>query len=294
MAQADPSLAVLDHCMVSLIDNVDVPAQEPGQLIAVEAKEGLEIEAGTHLATIDDRQPQVQKRLAQVEYKRALRTVENDVDVRYAKAALEVADVEYLQSIEANRKVTGAVPEIEVRRLWLTRRRAGLQIEQAEFQTELADLDVHARQAEVDAAELGIERRQIQAPVGGVVVEVYRRRGEWVNPGDPVLRIVRMDRLRIEGFVNSKNYNPNEISGRPVTVEVQLARGQTEMFQGKIVFVSPLVEAGGDYRVWAEVENRPRDNVWVMRPGLQAKMIVHLANDVNVQAQRQRPFELPR
>ncbi len=278
--------------MVSLIDNVDVPAQEQGQLIAVEAKEGLEIESGTHIATIDDRQPKMQHRLAAVEHQRAERTVENDVDVRYAKAALEVANVEYLQSVEANRSVSGAVPEIEIRRLWLTRRRAGLQIEQAEFQTELSNLDVQARQAEVDAADLGIERRKIIAPVSGVVVEVYRRRGEWVNPGDPVLRIVRMNELRIEGFVNSKNYNPDEISGRPVTVQVQLARGQAEQFEGKITFVSPLVEAGGDYRVWAQVTNRSRNGVWLMRPGLQARMVVHLAGDIDARAQR--PAEIPR
>ena len=34
-----------------------------------------------------------------------------------------------------------------------------------------------------------------------------------------------------------------------------------ESFKGRIVFVSPLVEPGGDFRVWAEVENRKKESV---------------------------------
>ena len=35
-----------------------------------------------------------------------------------------------------------------------------------------------------------------------------------------------------------------------------------ESFKGRIVFVSPLVEPGGDFRVWAEVENRQAKIRW--------------------------------
>ena len=41
-----------------------------------------------------------------------------------------------------------------------------------------------------------------------------------------------------------------------MSVAVTLARGQTETFPGKIVYVKPLVEAGGEFLVRAEVQNR--------------------------------------
>ena len=71
---------------------------------------------------------------------------------------------------------------------------------------------------------------------------------------------MRLDRLRVEGFlerhgISSRTKSPD----RPVTVTVTLARGRSETFPGKIVFVNPLVEADGEFRVRAEVQNRKRE-----------------------------------
>ena len=57
-------------------------------------------------------------------------------------------------------------------------------------------------------------RRKVRAPIDGVIVELKRHRGEWVAAGDTLLRLLRMDRLRIEGFINAKDYVPGR-SGRP-------------------------------------------------------------------------------
>ena len=45
-------------------------------------------------------------------------------------------------------------------------------------------------------------------------------------------------------------------------------------FQGKIKFVSNKVEAGGEYKVWAEVTNRKYKGQWVLRPGVTLNMTV--------------------
>ena len=41
-----------------------------------------------------------------------------------------------------------------------------------------------------------------------------------------------------------------------------------------ITFVNPLVQAGGEYRVWAEVVNRQENGEWLLRPGLEAEMTI--------------------
>ena len=61
-------------------------------------------------------------------------------------------------------------------------------------------------EAEVQAAEANLERRRITAPLDAVVVELSRHEGEWAQVGDPVMRLVRIDRLRVEGFLNAKDY----------------------------------------------------------------------------------------
>jgi hypothetical protein len=43
-----------------------------------------------------------------------------------------------------------------------------------------------------------------------------------------------------------------------------------------VVFVNPLVLPGGDFRVRAEVVNRMEQGQWVLRPGLEAEMVIDL------------------
>jgi multidrug efflux pump subunit AcrA (membrane-fusion protein) len=89
------------------------------------------------------------------------------------------------------------------------------------------------------------------------------------------VQIVRMDRLRVEGFVAASEWNVDELVGREAIVEVELARGQRERFAGRVTYISPLVTAGGKYRVRAEVENRLSNDEWLLRPGMTVSMTIH-------------------
>ncbi|HRX78480.1 MAG TPA: HlyD family efflux transporter periplasmic adaptor subunit, partial [Pirellulaceae bacterium] len=107
-------------------------------------------------------------------------------------------------------------------------------------------------------------------------VQVYHQSNEWVNIGEPVLRVVQMDRLYVDGFISGTEYSVVDIADRPVTVEIALARGRKETFKGQVVFVNPIVQAGNRYRVRAEVENRQEKNQWLLNPGSTATMVIHL------------------
>ena len=130
-----------------------------------------------------------------------------------------------------------------------------LSIEKATKDMDVAALQAGVSQAELDAAVGRLARRQIVAPLDAIVVELKPHEGEWVQAGDPIMRLVRLDLLRVEGLLNAKNYRPSEIQDRPVQVVVTLAHGQTETFSGKIVFVKPMIE-GRKFLVRAEVQNR--------------------------------------
>ena len=113
-------------------------------------------------------------------------------------------------------------------------------------------------------------------PIAASARELFRR--QLIHRArDPLARIVRTDRLRVEGYVDAAKWGPEQVRDRPVTVEVPLAGDTRESFTGRIVFVSPLVESGGDYRVFAEVDNRkaPSSQQWLLRAGQTATMTVH-------------------
>lgn len=267
---------VIEHCLVSLIEEAQIPGREPGVVAALEAKEGMQVKAGTIIGRIDDSEPTALKRVKMKEHDTEKEKATNDVNVPYAIAATEVAKLAYEKSLEADSRVKGSVTKIDLNKLKLEWRKAELQIEQAQLEKKVAGLTSDVKGAEVDSADLSIRRREICSPIDGIVVKVYRHLGEWVAPGDPVVRIVRVDYLRLEAFLNSHDFGPEEIDAKAITVEVDLARGRKVKFPGKVVFVSPLVEAGGEYRVLCDVVNRQENGQWLLRPGMIANMTIHV------------------
>ena len=262
----------IDHCLVSLIDDVEVPAREAGVLRAVRVKPGQAIQCGDLLAGVDDEQPRSQLRLAEIKQLQTRERAENDINVRYAKAAEAVAEAQHEMILQANKRSTGAVSESEVRKHELEHHRAELAVDQAIAEQQQARREHELAGAEVAAAEVGIARRQIVAPLGGMVVDVRRQAGEWVNPGETVIRIAGLDRLRVEGFVSVRECDPAQLAGCPVEVVATLDGDRLVRCRGKVVFVDPLVIGGGKFRVRAEINNVGVNGNWLLRPGLTVRL----------------------
>lgn len=269
----------LPNCLVTLIEDVQIPAQEAGQLMELKVREGDQVKKDQVLAQIDDAIVRKAEEVTRYELEAAKVEASNDVDVRFAKASREVAEADLLKSQETNKRVPNTVTEMELRKLWLDLQKAKLGIEQASHNLEVAQYKVGVSAAKNSASKLDIERRQIKSPNEGVIVKQFTHVGEWLKPGDPVVRLIRMDKLWIEGFVDAtgdQGVKAADLDGRPVTVKAALARGQTAVLRGKIVFVSPEIEAGSQFRVKAELINEKRDGYWVLGPGLNADMTIEL------------------
>jgi multidrug resistance efflux pump len=275
-ASAAVTYARVPNCVFSIIDEAQVPAREAGELMEFDAREGKPVQAGQVLGQIDDQDAKTKKEVAELDAEAAEAQATNDIRIRAAVAGADVADAEYKNSLEIQRRNPGAISKSQLRKEELNVTHAKLQIDLAKHEYAVAGMTSKAKKAQVKATDLEIARRQIVAPLDGVIVQVSKHKGEWVQPGDPVLRMVRMDKLRIEGFLNAQEYAPIDVADRPVTIEVNLTRGRVEKFTSKIEFVSSLVEASGEYRIWAEVDNRLERNHWVLRPGMLAEMSITL------------------
>jgi macrolide-specific efflux system membrane fusion protein len=266
---------MLQDCIVSLIEEIDVAAQEDGLLTYVEAREGMHVKKGLQLAQVDDREAQARHSAAVSAHRRAKTEAENDVNIRFARASADAAKADYDQGAEVNAKFANSVPVAEMRRRKLAWDKAVLSIEQAQLEQQKAQHEMEAKAEEMELAKLAIDRRKILSPLDGLVVAVKKRPGAWITKGEPLLRLLRMDRLRVIGHVNAAHYGPHEVAGRSVSIRAHLERGRTERLTGKITFVHPE-QSGGDYLVWAEVENHTQNEQWVLRPGLKVDMAIHL------------------
>lgn len=247
-------------CRIQLQDHVTLASGQLGILKEVLPEEGDRIEEGDIVAQlIDD--------VARAALERAEKEASNDVEIRYAIKAAEVANAEYAKAVDANRRVPGAVPEIEVQRLKLAAERSRLQIEQAQHRFLVARLTAKE-------AEAALRMFAVTTPFNGTVTRVYKSKGEAVRQGDPILELVNTDKVRVEGYLTTTDMHRVErddyVSVRLDIPDIDLDI-EREVFEGRIVFVDPQVQpVTGQVRVWAEVENRRN----ILRSGLTALMVV--------------------
>lgn len=270
---ADSDVIEIDNAIVVAKGDRAVPALDAGLISQLLVSEGAYVSEGQMLARQDDQDLRAQYRARALELDLTIMQAESDVEERAAVETARTAMIEHQESLDINREEPGAVPATQVRRQELQANRAKLQAEVAREERKVAIMQTHVKAAEVEMTRVAIERRKITAPMSGVVVQIVRREGEWLQPGEMLLRIQRMDILRVEGLMSANEASPYEVEGRPVDVLVKSPRGNVKT-TGTIVFANPTLSGPSlNFRVVVEVNNVPHqtlENVWQINPGMPA------------------------
>jgi len=272
----------IPSALVKLLEQVEVPAREAGSLERLSVREGVMVAAGDSLGKIDDRTPAFDRSKAEIELAGAKKLAASDVKVRFAKKSAEVAAAELRRALESSARLAESVTASELDQLKLVADKTRLEIEQAELEHELAQTAVALKQNDLATADHAISQRQIAAPLAGFVAQVLKQPGEWVEPGEPIVRILRLDRLKAEGLVSADALD-GSLMGRRVTLTVTQGQKPVE-YSGTIAFVSPEVDpVNGQVRFWAEIENADL----ALRPGLHGSLTI--STDDREQLTREEP-----
>ena len=271
------SLVIAQRSRVILDQEAVLASDRPGILKFVEPEEGDRVTAGQQVAGLKD---EVLAAALAV----ATKMAESTIDVRYAEKAAGVADQELEKALLTNRLSPGNIPEVDVERLRLSAERARLQIEKAAHDKQIAEL-----QRDEKAAELQTYR--VIAPLDGIVTEVLKQPGEAVQQGDPILRIVRTDVVRVEGFVTVAEAFRVQ-PGDPVTVRLDasqlpgLPQSLSDLtFEGKVSFVDPTARVvSNGVRIWATVPNEGN----LLKAGLPAMMEIQSSGELSAALEASR------
>ena len=117
----------------------------------------------------------------------------------------------------------------------------------------------------------------MSAPFDGVVEEIKRHQDEWVQPGDTILTLLRLDTMHVEGAIEQSKYDPHEIQGCEVTVDVKTGpRAQGHVPRAGSSKSARSCDPDGVYNVRAEIANQQEHGNWLLRDGLPAMMTIHL------------------
>jgi macrolide-specific efflux system membrane fusion protein len=194
------------------------------------------------------------------------------VKLLQAEESLKLAQLELDRATSANQELARVVSQSQLSKLQLEVRRAELDVQQANEDLAAAARAVEAAGNELAIAQRAKERRQILAPMDGVVVDVRRRVGEWLEPGKFVVRLVRDDRLRATGFVKVDQL-AIPLEGQTAKLRIKLAGSQESEFSGRVTFVSPEANPiNRQVKLIAEFDNRDGR----LRAGLPARMSIRI------------------
>jgi HlyD family secretion protein len=223
-----------------------VRAESPGILDHISVQQGQSIAKGAVLATLrftgiqpdlSAAEAQIAKakaQLADIErggHNAALAEIENGLQLaRFQKKAAQI-DLDALSRLEKKNAATRAevlaardkVSEAQIEIDALTRKRAALI---GASDRSVAEALLKEGQAAETNARRRIAQSEIRSPLSGIVYDLPVREGAYVNSGDLVANVGRLDKLRVRVYVDEPELG-RIAAGLPVTISWDALPGVT-------------------------------------------------------------------
>jgi RND family efflux transporter MFP subunit len=251
-------------------DQAAVAAEVGGRVIATPVERGSAVAEGVEMIRISSTEAEAQVKeaeanAAQIEARLGLTNaapfdVNNTPEVQTAKASYELAQNEFarIKSLLDQRVVSQS--EFDQRRTQMESARQ--QYEAAKNGAAQQYQGLLAARARASLARKALNDTVVRAPFTGLVAERTVSVGDYVNRGQKVVTVVRIDPLRVMLTVPEQFVSAVAV-GAPVSFEVDAYPGR--QFSGKIRYVSPALEANQRaLTVEAVVPNTTRE----LKPGL--------------------------
>jgi RND family efflux transporter MFP subunit len=136
---------------------------------------------------------------------------------------------------------------------------------------ELAQAQLKQAQAALELARVNLDKTTIKSPLTGIVSKKYVDEGNMVGPSTPLLKIVRIDTLKVIGGVSERHLP--RLSAGQTPVQIRTDAYPDNVFKGTVykvpVAVDPVTRTG-------QVEIRVPNEDGRLSPGMFARMTIML------------------
>ena len=212
-----------------------------GRVEQVHVQPGETVEAGRELVKLDDTEPQARLALHR-------RQAEDETAVKLAQHRLERAraQVERLSTASKSSRKRSSDTEL------LERARSDVTLAELELALAQAQHEQAKRQLELTRAL--VDQYTLRAPSAGVVEQVMVLPGQVVQPGRPVVRLMRTDTLWVDADIPTDQTVELKLND-PVWIRPRQPGG-AQPIRGRIVFLSQAIDTAMDTRtVRVEIAN---------------------------------------
>lgn len=226
---------------------------QPTMVREIASHGGAQVKKGQLLVRGDDAEDAAVLRLQEIRAGQPLA-------VQRAKAAMDLANVEYERLKTVESRGASGVQEVE---------RARLSAEVARIDHLTAINNQEQEELQVQRLRARLDRLRLSAPFDGVVDQIMVDVGQSVSEQDKIIRVVQIDPLRID--VNTPTSDPASATvkvGDPAWVLCDVG-GAAILTEGRVVEVAPTVEAASrTRRVRVELANPKNEN-----PGSEGQLL---------------------
>lgn len=258
---------VVETVVLSPLREAEIPAQQTGVLQEIVASEGETAASGAVIAQLDNRQAVLDVSKAKLESAQAAARAANQTKLLYAEKSLEVARAELRRSEESIAQFAKSISQSQLDVERLTVEKLELEKKQARHELELEQFSEQLKEQELAAARLRLEQHLVRAPFAGTIALIRGRVGEWIEVGESVARLVDIDTLRAEGFLDAGQATDDLLHKR-VLFHADVEAGSIEV-EGVLQFVSPEMDpVTKQVRIWAQIQNPNQ----VLRSGQQGTL----------------------
>ncbi len=249
------------------IANTVVAAESPGIIREIVVQPGAVVAKDEKLIQLNDEMFTAEYDVATADYEIAKLDARNRVNLEFADKSAEVAAAVLNKSVQANKIFSKSIPDAEIQQLRLEFEKSRLSGEQARLELDMAQWTETLKKRTAQAAQVRLDGRVVLAPFAGKIAQIYVQPGQWVNAGEPIVRLVDSTRLRAEAYLHEDLIKQVGI-GQNVYFEYTLADEKSRV-PAKITFVGvEIVE--GIFQVWAEFENAKDQHL----PGTEGVLVI--------------------
>ena len=265
----------VDGAQVFGAHKIEVAAQADGIIDHLLADEGHTVKKGDTLLSIDNRVALAELAVAQKELEAAQKQAEQTAEVDYAKKAAEVSDAEYEDIFTLYNKGSATYSEARRKELEKQRARSGIDVASVKHEQEILAAEVNKEK--VKASQVKLDLYKVIAPFDGVVFLRLRDQGEWIRSGEPILKLVHLNEMKVQLFVPIEGISVAELQGAPMRVSVRINAKDVAAYDTHVEFVSPEIDSR-KVRVTTRIQNQQLGGAWLLRDGMTASVEIDVPN----------------
>jgi cobalt-zinc-cadmium efflux system membrane fusion protein len=223
-------------CLIEPDRVADVGTQTTGVLASISVERGDEVVAGQVVARLSAQVEKASVSVAEVKAKAEAETLQAQAAYELAQRKLERTRDLVKRDFVSDQALDQAEAEARV---------AQQRVEQARESQRVA-------QREHMLSNAQLSQREVRSPFAGLVVERYRTEGERIER-EPVVRVARIDPLRIEAIVPAVQFGQIR-AGQQATVKTDLP--DFPMLNAQVTLVDRVIDAASNsFRVRLKVPN---------------------------------------